>query len=203
MHFYFVFALYFLIFILDGLHLFFNMALYQTSMAGVPCGFALTMICARAYCSWNLRWKESSAKLKTSCTMMYISETHAILLLHLLYIYYILQHASVCVQNMCMRVSKQLLIWTQEQAYWVASRFLILGFELDLYSPSEYCMVYWYIYVVFTKLIEKIQLRILASSENCKFWCLFWMTLLTCEACNVIRSILLMNRVATIIKMIL
>jgi N-alpha-acetyltransferase 35, NatC auxiliary subunit len=70
---------------------------------------------------------------------------------------------------MCMRVSKQLLIWTQEHAYSVASRFLILGFELDLYSPTEYCMVYWYMYVVFTKLTEKVQLRVLANSENCKF----------------------------------
>ncbi|XP_062221658.1 uncharacterized protein LOC133920994 isoform X2 [Phragmites australis] len=69
-------------------------------------------------------------------------------------------------ENMCMRVSKQLLIWTQEHTYWVASRFLILGFELDLYSPSEYCMVYWYMYVVFTKLIEKMQLRVLSSSQN-------------------------------------
>ncbi|KQK01201.1 N-alpha-acetyltransferase 35, NatC auxiliary subunit [Brachypodium distachyon] len=69
-------------------------------------------------------------------------------------------------ENMCMRVSKQLLVWTQEQTYWVASRFLILGFELDLYSPSEYCMVYWYMHVVFIKLIEKMQLRILASNEN-------------------------------------
>ncbi|OEL26882.1 N-alpha-acetyltransferase 35, NatC auxiliary subunit [Dichanthelium oligosanthes] len=69
-------------------------------------------------------------------------------------------------ENMCMRVSKQLLIWTQEHAYWVASRFLTLGFELDLYSPGEYCMVYWYMYVVFTKLIEKMQLRVLASSET-------------------------------------
>ncbi|KAL6635301.1 hypothetical protein ACP70R_027972 [Stipagrostis hirtigluma subsp. patula] len=69
-------------------------------------------------------------------------------------------------ENMCMRVSKQLLVWTQEHTYWVASRFLILGFELDLYSPGEYCMVYWYMYVVFTKLIEKMQLRVLASSEN-------------------------------------
>nr|CAB3448237.1 unnamed protein product [Digitaria exilis] len=69
-------------------------------------------------------------------------------------------------ENMCMRVSKQLLIWTQEQAYWVASRFLTLGFELDLYSPGEYCMVYWYMYVVFTKLIEKMQLRVLSSSET-------------------------------------
>ncbi|XP_066322835.1 uncharacterized protein [Miscanthus floridulus] len=69
-------------------------------------------------------------------------------------------------ENMCMRVSKQLLIWTQEHAYWVAFRFLTLGFELDLYSPGEYCMVYWYMYVVLTKLIEKMQLRVLASSET-------------------------------------
>ncbi|XP_066332752.1 uncharacterized protein [Miscanthus floridulus] len=69
-------------------------------------------------------------------------------------------------ENMCMRVSKQLLIWTQEHAYWVAFRFLTLGFKLDLYSPGEYCMVYWYMYVVLTKLIEKMQLRVLASSET-------------------------------------
>lgn len=69
-------------------------------------------------------------------------------------------------ENMCMRVSKQLLIWTQEHAYWVAFRFLTLGFELDLYSLGEYCMVYWYMYVVLTKLIEKMQLRVLASSET-------------------------------------
>ncbi|XP_006649138.1 N-alpha-acetyltransferase 35, NatC auxiliary subunit [Oryza brachyantha] len=69
-------------------------------------------------------------------------------------------------ENMCMRVSKQLLVWTQEHTYWVAYRFLILGFELDLYSPSEYCMVYWYMYVVLMKLIEQMQLRILASNEN-------------------------------------
>ncbi|KAG8072796.1 hypothetical protein GUJ93_ZPchr0006g46170 [Zizania palustris] len=69
-------------------------------------------------------------------------------------------------ENMCMRVSKQLLIWTHEHTYWVAYRFLILGFELNLYSPSEYCMVYWYMYVVLMKLIEQMQLRILASNEN-------------------------------------
>lgn len=79
------------------------------------------------------------------------------------------QRVLVGLQNMCMRVSKQLLIWTQEHAYWVAFRFLTLGFELDLYSPGEYCMVYWYMYVVLTKLIEKMQLRVLASSETCKF----------------------------------
>ncbi|KAG8060622.1 hypothetical protein GUJ93_ZPchr0002g24536 [Zizania palustris] len=69
-------------------------------------------------------------------------------------------------ENMCMRVSKQLLVWTQEHTYWIAYRFLILGFELDLYSPREYCMVYWYMYVVLMKLIEQMQLRILASNEN-------------------------------------
>ncbi|KAM0883840.1 hypothetical protein ACQ4PT_031369 [Festuca glaucescens] len=71
-------------------------------------------------------------------------------------------------ENICMRVSKQLLVWSQEQTYWIASRFLILGFELDLYSPSEYCMVYWYMHVAFIKLIEKMQLRILASNGNAR-----------------------------------
>uniref|UniRef100_A0A0D3FBQ8 N-alpha-acetyltransferase 35, NatC auxiliary subunit n=1 Tax=Oryza barthii TaxID=65489 RepID=A0A0D3FBQ8_9ORYZ len=71
-------------------------------------------------------------------------------------------------ENMCMRVSKQLLVWTQEHTYWVAYRFLILGFELDLYSPSEYCMVYWYMYVVLMKLIEQMQLRILATRRKGK-----------------------------------
>ncbi|KAL5211511.1 hypothetical protein ABZP36_022358 [Zizania latifolia] len=69
-------------------------------------------------------------------------------------------------ENMCMRVSKQLLVWTREHTYWVAYRFLILGFELNLYSPSEYCMVYWYMYVMLMKLIEQMQLRLLASNEN-------------------------------------
>ena len=76
-------------------------------------------------------------------------------------------------QNICMRVSKQLLVWSQEHIYWIASRFLILGFELDLYSPSEYCMVYWYMHIMFIKLIEKMQLRILGSNENGKLLCLF------------------------------
>jgi hypothetical protein len=82
-----------------------------------------------------------------------------------------LKIVSLMAQNICMRVSKQLLVWSQEQTYWIASRFLILGFELDLYSPSEYCMVYWYMHVMFIKLIEKMQLRILASNENGKLLC--------------------------------
>ena len=93
-------------------------------------------------------------------------------------------------QNICMRVSKQLLVWSQEHIYWIASRFLILGFELDLYSPSEYCMVYWYMHIVFIKLIEKMQLRILASNENSKLLFLFsFMQILNIRcACRFLKS---------------
>ncbi|WOL00497.1 N-alpha-acetyltransferase 35, NatC auxiliary subunit [Canna indica] len=69
-------------------------------------------------------------------------------------------------ENMCMKVSRHLLLWTEEHTYWIASRFLTLGFELELYSPHEYCMVYWYMCVVFMKLMEKMQLRVAVHSEN-------------------------------------
>ena len=69
-------------------------------------------------------------------------------------------------QKLCAKISKHILIWVEEQTYWIASRFLILGFELELYSPSEYCMVYWYIYVVLIKLAEKTHLKMLTSSET-------------------------------------
>lgn len=62
-------------------------------------------------------------------------------------------------QNICMNTLNQILIWVEEQTYWIASRFLMLGFELELYSPSEYGMVYWYIYVVSVKLVEKMHHR--------------------------------------------
>ncbi|XP_010241586.1 PREDICTED: N-alpha-acetyltransferase 35, NatC auxiliary subunit isoform X2 [Nelumbo nucifera] len=70
--------------------------------------------------------------------------------------------------NVSMKLSKHLLIWTEEQIYWIASRFLMLGFELDLYSPTEYCMVYWYMYVVLIKLAEATQLRMGTSSDIAK-----------------------------------
>ncbi|CAL9155902.1 uncharacterized protein LOC135587730 isoform X2 [Musa acuminata AAA Group] len=69
-------------------------------------------------------------------------------------------------ENMCMKVSRRLLIWTDEHTYWIASRFLTLGFELELYSPNEYCMVYWYMYVVLMRLMEKMQMRIAINSET-------------------------------------
>ncbi|CAL9132181.1 unnamed protein product [Musa textilis] len=69
-------------------------------------------------------------------------------------------------ENMCMKVSRRLLKWTEEHTYWIASRFLTLGFELELYSPNEYCMVYWYMYVVLMRLMEKMQMRIAINSET-------------------------------------
>ncbi|KAL8516668.1 hypothetical protein ACS0TY_015070 [Phlomoides rotata] len=45
-------------------------------------------------------------------------------------------------QNLCLKICKHILIWVEEQTYWIALRFLVLGFELELYSTSEYCMVY-------------------------------------------------------------
>ncbi|KAF5202674.1 Mak10-like protein [Thalictrum thalictroides] len=71
-------------------------------------------------------------------------------------------------ENMCMKLSKHLLVWAEEQTYWIASRFLMLGFELDLYSSSEYCMVYWFIYVVLIKLSEKAQLKLVTSNDAVK-----------------------------------
>lgn len=80
---------------------------------------------------------------------------------------------QIVVQNMCMKVSRRLLIWTDEHTYWIASRFLTLGFELELYSPNEYCMVYWYMYVVLMRLMEKMQMRIAINSETCKSYLTF------------------------------
>ncbi|KAE9464390.1 hypothetical protein C3L33_03721, partial [Rhododendron williamsianum] len=70
--------------------------------------------------------------------------------------------------SLCDKISKHILVWVEEQTYWIASRFLVLGFELELYSPSEYCMVYWYMYVVFIKLAEKTHLKMLTSHETGK-----------------------------------
>ncbi|KAG5559474.1 hypothetical protein RHGRI_009117 [Rhododendron griersonianum] len=71
-------------------------------------------------------------------------------------------------ESLCDKISKHILVWVEEQTYWIASRFLVLGFELELYSPSEYCMVYWYMYVVFIKLAEKTHLKMLTSHETGK-----------------------------------
>ncbi|GFP96306.1 N-alpha-acetyltransferase 35 natc auxiliary subunit [Phtheirospermum japonicum] len=69
-------------------------------------------------------------------------------------------------QNACLKICKHVLIWVEEQTYWIALRFLILGFELELYSTSEYCMVYWYIYVILIKLAEKTHLKMMLSNDS-------------------------------------
>lgn len=79
--------------------------------------------------------------------------------LGLLYILGILQNAWV-------KIFQHILVWVEEQTYWIASRFLILGFELELYSPSEYSMVYWYLYVVLVKLAEKIHIKTAAANGS-------------------------------------
>ncbi|KAI5681918.1 hypothetical protein M9H77_03146 [Catharanthus roseus] len=69
-------------------------------------------------------------------------------------------------ENLNMKICNHILIWVEEQTYWIASRFLMLGFELDLYSPSEYCMVYWYIYFVLVKLADKTHFKVMSSNDN-------------------------------------
>ncbi|KAJ4709062.1 N-alpha-acetyltransferase 35 NatC auxiliary subunit [Melia azedarach] len=71
-------------------------------------------------------------------------------------------------ENMSVKMLRYILNWVEEQTYWIASRFLMLGFELDLYSPNEYCMVYWYLYVVLIKLAEKAHIRITATNGTVK-----------------------------------
>lgn len=77
----------------------------------------------------------------------------------------------LALQNICMKIFQHILIWVEEQTYWIACRFLMLGFELELYSASEYCMVYWYLYAVLVKLAEKTHLKMAVSHDtgNCSF----------------------------------
>ncbi|XP_030548759.1 N-alpha-acetyltransferase 35, NatC auxiliary subunit isoform X1 [Rhodamnia argentea] len=65
-------------------------------------------------------------------------------------------------------ILRQILIWVEEQTFWIASRFLMLGFELELYSPGEYCMVYWYIYVVLIKLAERMHHKMSFTNATAK-----------------------------------
>ncbi|XP_057419627.1 uncharacterized protein LOC130713831 isoform X2 [Lotus japonicus] len=67
-------------------------------------------------------------------------------------------------KNICFKIYQQILVWVEEQTYWIAFRFLFLGFELELYSVHDYCMVYWYIYVVLINLTEKKHIRMAMSS---------------------------------------
>ncbi|GLT29662.1 hypothetical protein SLA2020_045130 [Shorea laevis] len=68
-------------------------------------------------------------------------------------------------ENICLRIFQHVLVWVEEQTFWIACRFLMLGFELELYSPSEYCMVYWYLYAALTKLAEKTHLKMALTHD--------------------------------------
>ncbi|XP_015169363.1 N-alpha-acetyltransferase 35, NatC auxiliary subunit isoform X3 [Solanum tuberosum] len=76
--------------------------------------------------------------------------------------------ATASNENICMKICRHILIWVEEQTYWIASRFLMLGFELDLYSTGEYCMVYWYMYIILIKLAERTHMREMTSNEISK-----------------------------------
>ncbi|VFQ83410.1 unnamed protein product [Cuscuta campestris] len=71
-------------------------------------------------------------------------------------------------ENMCAKIFKHILVWIEEQTYRIAYRFLLLGFDLELYSTSEFCMVYWYINVILVKLAEKTYAKLMASNKNVK-----------------------------------
>ncbi|XP_073150285.1 uncharacterized protein [Henckelia pumila] len=71
-------------------------------------------------------------------------------------------------QDVCLKICKHILIWVEEQTYWIALRFLMLGFELELYSPNEYCMVYWYINVILIKLAEKTHLKMMLGNDSAR-----------------------------------
>ncbi|XWS70744.1 hypothetical protein CRYUN_Cryun03dG0075000 [Craigia yunnanensis] len=71
-------------------------------------------------------------------------------------------------ENICMKIFQHILIWVEEQTYWIACRFLMLGFHLELYSASEYCMVYRYSYAVLIKLAEKTHFKMAVSYDTAK-----------------------------------
>ncbi|CAI9100895.1 OLC1v1038084C3 [Oldenlandia corymbosa var. corymbosa] len=69
-------------------------------------------------------------------------------------------------ESVGMKICNHILIWVEEQTYWIALRFLTLGFELELYSPCDYCMVYWYMYVVLIQLAEKTHSKTMRRNDN-------------------------------------
>ncbi|XP_021741786.1 N-alpha-acetyltransferase 35, NatC auxiliary subunit-like isoform X1 [Chenopodium quinoa] len=76
------------------------------------------------------------------------------------------EFSGISDENVCMKLARHILIWVEEQTYWIALRFLSLGFELELYSSNEYCMVYWYLYVILVKLAEKTHLKQLSAADS-------------------------------------
>ncbi|XP_010557611.1 PREDICTED: N-alpha-acetyltransferase 35, NatC auxiliary subunit [Tarenaya hassleriana] len=71
-------------------------------------------------------------------------------------------------EDISVRIVNHLLNWIQEEMYWIASHFLKLGFELDLYSQSEYCMIYWYMYIILFKLGETTHFKTALAADSAK-----------------------------------
>ena len=58
--------------------------------------------------------------------------------------------------------------WTAQQTCWISMHLLMLGFQLQLYAPAEYCMVYWYGFVCWESL---------RHSSMCSFsWTIIYFT---------------------------
>lgn len=118
------------------------------------------------WCSCNFR----ASIIRNSCYSFNVSASWLFFLFSIgRIIFLICWPCLFLLQNLNLKICNHILIWVEEQTYWIASRFLTLGFDLDLYSPSEYCMVYWYIYVVLIKLAEKTHFKAMTSAENREF----------------------------------
>ncbi|XP_057550046.1 uncharacterized protein LOC130828207 [Amaranthus tricolor] len=76
------------------------------------------------------------------------------------------EFSGIINESVGMKLARHMLIWVEEQTYWIAMRFLSLGFDLELYSFNEYCMVYWYLYVILVKLAEKTHLKQLSAADT-------------------------------------
>ncbi|KAJ8559917.1 hypothetical protein K7X08_003975 [Anisodus acutangulus] len=119
--------------------------------------------------TWPFYWEEPGL---TACLLKNESATHKQWHYSLLELAFRKEFGDISAtssnENICMKICRHILIWVEEQTYWIASRFLMLGFELDLYSTGEYCMVYWYIYIILIKLAEKTHMRAMTSNEISK-----------------------------------
>jgi hypothetical protein len=66
--------------------------------------------------------------------------------------------------------------WTAQQTCWISMHLLLLGFQLQLYAPAEYCMVYWY---------ASINLGTYNS------FCCFLLCLILCFNCRYLEHVIL------------
>lgn len=53
--------------------------------------------------------------------------------------------------------ARPLSIWAQRWMLYIMQRHLLMGFDLDLYAPEEYCMIYWYTDAIMGHLSDNLQ----------------------------------------------